>query len=36
MRPAVSEIHELEDVAVALQRVSDRAVTGKVVIRVAR
>jgi NADPH2:quinone reductase len=36
MRPVVSEVHELEDVAAALQRVSDRAPTGKVVIRVAR
>ena len=35
MRPVVSEVHELEDVAAALQRVSDRAPTGKVVIRVA-
>ncbi len=36
MRPVVSEVHELEDVAAALQRVSDRVPTGKVVIRVAR
>jgi len=36
MRPAVSETHQLEDVAVALQRVSSRAATGKVVIRVAQ
>ena len=36
MRPVVSEVHEIEDVAVALQRVSDRVPTGKVVIRVAR
>ena len=36
MRPVVSEVHELEDVAIALQRVADRAPTGKVVIRVAR
>ena len=35
MRPVVSEVHELEDVAAALQRVSDRAPTGKVVVRVA-
>jgi NADPH:quinone reductase len=35
LRPFVSEIHELEDVAVALARVADRAATGKVVIRVA-
>ena len=36
MRPVVSEVHQIEDVAVALQRVSDRVPTGKVVIRVAR
>jgi NADPH:quinone reductase len=35
MRPAVSEVHELEDVGTALQRVADRLPTGKVVIRVA-
>jgi NADPH2:quinone reductase len=35
MRPAVSEVHELDDVAAALQRVFDRVPTGKVVIRVA-
>jgi len=35
MRPAVSEIHDLADVGTALQRVSDRIPTGKVVIRVA-
>jgi NADPH:quinone reductase len=35
LRPFVSEVHELEDVTVALQRVADRAATGKVVIRVA-
>ena len=35
MRPAVSEVHELEDVGTALRRVSDRVPTGKVVIRVA-
>ena len=34
MRPAVSEVHELDDVATALQRVADRKPTGKVVIRV--
>ena len=33
MRPAVSEVHELEDVGAALQRVADRLPTGKVVIR---
>ena len=35
MRPAVSEVHELEDVVTALRRVADRVPTGKVVIRVA-
>jgi hypothetical protein len=35
MRPAVSEVHDLADVTTALRRVADRAVTGKVVIRVA-
>ena len=35
MRPTVSEVHELADVAAALQRVADRLPTGKVVIRVA-
>ncbi|WP_018501844.1 NADPH:quinone oxidoreductase family protein [Parafrankia discariae] len=35
MRPLVSEVHDLGDVAVALQRVADRAPTAKVVIRVA-
>lgn len=35
MRPLVTEVHELEDVAAALQRVADRAPTGKVVIRIA-
>ncbi len=35
MRPAVSEVHDLEDVSLALQRVADRLPTGKVVIRVA-
>ena len=35
MRPAVGEVHPLDDVAAALQRVSDRLPTGKVVIRVA-
>lgn len=34
MRPVVSEVHDLEDVAQALQRVADRRPTGKVVIRV--
>jgi NADPH2:quinone reductase len=34
MRPAVSEVHDLEDVGVALRRVADRIPTGKVVIRV--
>jgi NADPH:quinone reductase len=36
MRPAVSEVHALNDVAAALRRVADRQPTGKVVIRVAR
>jgi NADPH2:quinone reductase len=35
MRPSVSEVHELDDVSIALQRVADRLPTGKVVIRVA-
>ena len=35
MRPAVSEVHELEDVGTALRRVADRVPTGKVVIHVA-
>jgi NADPH2:quinone reductase len=35
LRPAVSEVHELKDLGLALQRVSDRVTTGKVVIRVA-
>lgn len=35
MRPLVSEVHDLDDVAVALRRVADRAPTAKVVIRVA-
>lgn len=35
MRPSVSEVHELDDVSLALQRVADRLPTGKVVIRVA-
>jgi NADPH2:quinone reductase len=35
LRPAVSEVHDLEDVAFALRRVADRAATGKVVIRIA-
>jgi len=34
MRPAVSEVHDLEDVSTALRRVVDRVPTGKVVIRV--
>ena len=34
MRPAVSEVHELEDAGTALRRVADRIPTGKVVIRV--
>jgi NADPH2:quinone reductase len=34
MRPAVSEVHALDDVAAALQRVSGRLPTGKVVVRV--
>jgi NADPH2:quinone reductase len=35
MRPVVSEVHGLEDAGTALQRVSDRLPTAKVVIRVA-
>jgi NADPH:quinone reductase len=35
MRPLVSEVHELKDIGTALQRVADRAATGKVVIRVS-
>ena len=35
MRPSVSEVHQLEDVAAALQRVAERRPTGKVVIRLA-
>ncbi|HEX3713980.1 MAG TPA: NADPH:quinone oxidoreductase family protein [Trebonia sp.] len=35
MRPAVSEVHELEDIGTALRRVADRIPTGKVVIRIA-
>lgn len=35
MRPAVSEVYDLDDVATALQRVAERKVTGKVVIRIA-
>jgi NADPH:quinone reductase len=35
MRPLVSEVHDLADVATALQRVADRIPTGKVVIRIA-
>ena len=34
MRPAVSEVHELEHIGTALRRVADRVPTGKVVIRV--
>lgn len=34
MRPAVSEVHDLDDLAVALQRVADRTPTGKVVVRI--
>lgn len=34
MRPAVSEVHELEEVGTALRRVADRMATGKVVVRV--
>ena len=34
MRPAVSEVHDLEDAGTALRRVADRVPTGKVVIRV--
>jgi len=33
MRPAVSEVHDLADVAAAFRRVADRLPTGKVVIR---
>lgn len=36
MRPVVSETHDLDDVAMALQRVASRTPTGKVVITVAR
>jgi NADPH:quinone reductase len=36
MRPHVGEVHELEEVAIALQRVADRAATGKVVVRIGR
>ena len=35
LRPAVSEVHELEDVGTALRRVAERIPTGKVVVRVA-
>ena len=35
MRPLVSEVHDLEDVADAYQRVSDRVPTAKVVIQIA-
>jgi NADPH:quinone reductase len=34
MRPAVSEVHEFEDIGTALRRVADRIPTGKVVIQV--
>lgn len=36
MRPLIAEVHDLEDVAVALQRVADRTLTGKVIVRMAR
>lgn len=36
LRPFVSETHDLDDVAVALQRVADRLPTGKVVVRVTQ
>jgi len=36
MRPVVAEVHDLEDVALALQRVADRTLTGKVIVRMAR
>ena len=35
MRPAVSEVHALEEIGTALRRVADRLPTGKVVIRMA-
>lgn len=35
MRPAVSEVHALDDVATALRRVADRLPSGKVVVQVA-
>lgn len=34
MRPAISEVHDLDDVAVALERVAARIPTAKVVIRI--
>ena len=33
MRPVVSEVHDLDDIADAYQRVSDRIPTGKVLVR---
>jgi NADPH2:quinone reductase len=36
IRPVVTEVHELQDVAAALQRVADRAPMGKIVIRIER
>jgi len=36
MRPLVSETHDLEDIALALERVAARKPTGKVVVTVAR
>lgn len=36
MRPSISEVHDLDDAAKALQNVADRVATGKVVIQVAR
>lgn len=35
MRPLVTEVHDLDDVTVALQRVAGRTLPGKVVVRVA-
>jgi NADPH2:quinone reductase len=35
LRPAVSEVHALEDIGIALRRVAGRLPTGKVVIRIA-
>lgn len=34
MRPVVSEVHELDDIRLAYQRVADRIPTGKVVVRI--